>query len=195
MKIIIATHNRKKLTELKRILAPLGIEAVIDANVGITLPDVEETGSTFEENAFLKADSGCKVSGLACIADDSGLCVDALGGAPGVYSARYSGIHGDDESNIDKLLTELTDVPDEERTARFVCAVCCVFPNGRKITVRGECEGVILRERHGNSGFGYDPVFRCGDKNFGELSPDEKDGLSHRGKALRKLAEELKNLL
>ena len=195
MKIIIATHNRKKLTELKRILAPLGIEAVIDANVGITLPDVEETGSTFEENAFLKADSGCKVSGLACIADDSGLCVDALGGAPGVYSARYSGIHGDDESNIDKLLTELTDVPDEERTARFVCAVCCVFPNGRKITVRGECEGTILRERHGNSGFGYDPVFRCGDKNFGELSPDEKDGLSHRGKALRKLAEELKNLL
>lgn len=195
MKIIIATHNRKKLTELKRILAPLGIEAVIDSDVGITLPEVEETGSTFEENAFIKADSGCKASGLACIADDSGLCVDALGGAPGVYSARYSGIHGDDESNIDKLLTELADVPDEERTARFVCAVCCVFPNGRKITVRGECEGVILRERHGNSGFGYDPVFRCGDKNFGELSPDEKDGLSHRGKALRKLAEELKNLL
>ena len=158
MKIIIATHNKKKKAELERILSPLGIEVVTDTDVGCTLRDVEENGTTFEENAFIKAQAGCKDSGLACIADDSGLVVDALDGAPGIFSARYCGVHGNDEANNDKLLKELENVPDEKRTARFVCAVCCVFPDGKRITVSGACEGTIYRERHGNCGFGYDPL-------------------------------------
>lgn len=195
MKILIATHNAHKKEELQRILSPLGIEIVTDTDIGIELTDVEETGTTFEENSFLKSESGCKESGLPCIADDSGLAVDYLDGAPGVFSARYSGEHGNDEKNIDKLLDELKDVPDEKRTARFVCAATCVFPDGRKISVRGECEGTIAHERHGNGGFGYDPVFMVNGKSFGETSPEEKDSLSHRGKALRKLFEELEKII
>lgn len=195
MKILIATHNAHKKEELQRILSPLGIEIVTDTDIGIELTDVEETGTTFEENSFLKSESGCKESGLPCIADDSGLAVDYLDGAPGVFSARYSGEHGNDEKNIDKLLGELKDVPDEKRTARFVCAATCVFPDGRKISVRGECEGMIAHERHGNGGFGYDPIFMVGGKSFGETSPEEKDSLSHRGKALRKLFEELEKII
>lgn len=195
MKILIATHNMKKRAELERILSPLGIEIVIDSDIGCTLRDVEENGSTFEENAFIKAQAGFEDSGLPCIADDSGLVVDALNGAPGIYSARYSGVHGDDEANNDKLLKELENIPDDERTGRFVCAVCCVFPDGRRITVSGACEGTIYRERHGNGGFGYDPLFNCGGKPFGEITGEEKDRISHRGIALRKLAEELKNII
>lgn len=191
MKILIATHNKKKKAELQRILLPLGIEIVTADDMGISLTDVEETGTTFEENSFLKADSGCKESGLPCIADDSGLAVDALGGAPGVYSARYAGEHGNDEKNIDKLLEALKDVPDEKRTAKFVCAVTCVFPDGKVIRTRGECHGVIAHERIGRGGFGYDPVFLCGEKSFGELTSEEKDAVSHRGKALRMLVQEL----
>lgn len=193
MKILIATHNSKKKAELERILRPLGIEIVTDSDVGITLTDVEETGTTFEENSLLKAQSGCDESGLPCIADDSGLEVDHLGGAPGVYSARYAGGHGDDEKNIDKLLKELDGVPESERTARFVCVATCVFPDGRKICVRGECEGIIAFERHGSGGFGYDPVFMVGDRSFGEFTSEEKDKISHRGNALRKLASALEN--
>ena len=195
MKILIATHNKKKMIELERILSPLGIEIVTADDIGCELREVEETGSTFEENAMIKAKAGCEDSGLACIADDSGLAVDALGGAPGVYSARYSGVHGDDEANIDKLLKNLENVPDNERTGRFVCAVCCVFPDGKNICVRGECEGTILHERHGNGGFGYDPIFKCGDLYFGEISSEEKDRVSHRGKALRELYNELNNMI
>ena len=191
MKILIATHNKKKKAELQRILLPLGIEIVTADDIGISLTDVEETGTTFEENSFLKADSGCKESGLPCIADDSGLAVDALGGAPGVYSARYAGEHGNDEKNIDKLLEALKDVPDEKRTAKFVCAVTCVFPDGKVIRTRGECHGFIAHERLGNGVFGYDPVFLCGEKSFGELTSEEKDAVSHRGKALRMLVQEL----
>lgn len=191
MKILIATHNKKKKAELQRILLPLGIEIVTADDIGISLTDVEETGTTFEENSFLKADSGCKESGLPCIADDSGLAVDALGGAPGVYSARYAGEHGNDEKNIDKLLEALKDVPDEKRTAKFVCAITCVFPDGKVIRTRGECHGVIAHERIGHGGFGYDPVFLCGEKSFGELTSEEKDAVSHRGKALRILVQEL----
>ena len=154
MKLLIATHNNKKKIELQRILSPLGIEVVTAEDIGCKLRDVEETGTTFEENAKLKAVAGCEDSGIACIADDSGLCVDFLNGEPGVYSARYSGVHGDDEANIDKLLKNLENVPKEKRTARFVCAACCAFPEGKTITVRGECEGEILTERHGNGGFG-----------------------------------------
>ena len=121
--------------------------------------------------------------------------MDYLDDAPGVYSARYSGEHGNDEMNIDKLLYELRDVPDEKRTARFVCAATCVFPDGRKISVSGECEGVIAHERHGNGGFGYDPIFMVGGKSFGEATAEEKDSLSHRGKAFRKLAQELEKII
>lgn len=195
MKLLIATHNKKKKAELQRILSPLGIDVVCAEDIGCELRDVEETGTTFEENAELKAVAGCEDSGIACIADDSGLCVDYLGGEPGVYSARYSGGHGNDEANIDKLLEKLDGVPSEKRTARFVCVACCVFPDGRKITVRGECEGEILTERHGSGGFGYDPVFKSGDKFFGEISSQEKDSISHRGNALRLMAQELNKII
>lgn len=195
MKMLIATHNMKKRDELQRILSPLGIEVVTAEEINCNLRDVEETGTTFEENAFIKAQAGCEDSGIPCIADDSGLCVDALNGEPGVYSARYSGIHGDDEANNDLVLDKLKNVEDEKRTAKFVSAVCCLFPNGKKISVRGECEGVILRERHGNGGFGYDSIFMCNGKYFGEIPGEEKDKLSHRGKALRLLAEELKKII
>lgn len=195
MNFIIATHNKKKLGELSRILSPLGINAVTAEQVGLTLTDAEETGETFEENAYIKAKSGCDESNMPCIADDSGLMVDALSGAPGVYSARFSGVHGDDEANIDKLLSMLENVPDEKRTARFKSAVCCVFPNGDVITVDGVCEGRIGFERRGNGGFGYDPVFMVGDKSFSELTAEEKDAISHRGNALRKLKTELEKYL
>lgn len=195
MNFIIATHNKKKLGELSRILSPLGINAVTAEQVGLTLTDAEETGETFEENAYIKAKSGCDESDMPCIADDSGLMVDALSGAPGVYSARFSGVHGDDEANIDKLLSMLENVPDEKRTARFKSAVCCVFPNGDVITVDGVCEGRIGFERRGSGGFGYDPVFMVGDKSFSELTAEEKDAISHRGNALRKLKTELEKYL
>ena len=196
MKVLIATHNLKKKAELQRILTPLGIEVVTADDIGINLTDVEETGTTFEENSLLKAQSGCDESGLPCVADDSGLAVDYLGGAPGVYSARYAGEHGDDEKNNDKLLRELDGVPLEKRTARFVSVVTCVFPDGKKIAVRGECEGKIAFERSGNGGFGYDPLFLFEDgRSFGEFSAEEKDKVSHRGKALRLLADELEKMI
>lgn len=190
-KILIATHNKHKLAEMERILVPMGYEVVTDTDIGISLTDVEETGTTFIENARIKAESGCKESGLICIADDSGLAVDALGGAPGVYSARYSGLHGDDEANIVKLLNELKDVPDEERTARFMCSICVTFPDGTEVTAEGKCEGKIGYEKRGENGFGYDPVFMVGDKSFAELSADEKDAISHRGNALKALKEKM----
>lgn len=195
MDFLIATHNMKKQAELQRILAPLGINVLTADMAGIELSDVDETGETFEENAFLKADSGCRESGMVCVADDSGLMVDFLDGAPGVYSARFGGEHGNDAKNNEKLLRLMKDVPDSERTARFVSCVCCCFPDGRSFTVRGTCEGVIAHEVHGNGGFGYDPVFLVGDKTFGELSAEEKDKVSHRGNALRKFVEELPKYL
>lgn len=195
MKFIIATHNMKKQAEMQRILSPLGVEVLTAEMAGVTLTDVEETGETFEENAVLKAENGCSESGLPCIADDSGLSVDFLGGEPGVYSARYCGKHGDDEANIQKLLKKLEGVPEEKRAARFVSVVCVCFPDGRKLTVDGKCEGKIGFEKHGDNGFGYDPVFMVGQKSFAELSADEKDKISHRGNALRKLAQVLPEYL
>ncbi len=187
MRILIATHNKHKLSEMARILEPMGYEVVTDTDLGFTLTEAEENGSTFLENARIKAESGCKESGLPCIADDSGLCVDALGGEPGVFSARYSGEHGDDKVNNEKLMFNLKDVPDENRTARFVCAICVSFPDGSEITAEGACEGKIGYEYRGNNGFGYDPLFMVGDKSFAELSAEEKDAISHRGNALKKL--------
>ena len=192
---LIATHNMKKRDELYRILSPLGIDVKTAEQAGVEITDVDETGETFYENALLKAQSGCRESGMPCVADDSGLAVDYLVGAPGVYSARFAGEHGNDEKNNQKLLKLLSDVPVEERTAKFVSVVCCVFPNGDIISARGECKGYIGFEPVGDGGFGYDPLFMVGDKSFAQLSPDEKDALSHRGNALRLISEKLKEYM
>lgn len=191
MDFLIATHNMKKRDELQRILSPLGVHVLTADEAGVDLTDVEETGTTFEENALLKARSGCKEGKMPCIADDSGLCVDALDGAPGVYSARFAGEHGNDDKNNEKLLSLLSDIPPEKRTARFVSTVACVFPDGRELVVRGECEGKIGYEKRGENGFGYDPLFYVGERTFAEFTPEEKDAVSHRGNALRALTEAL----
>ncbi|MCI2112510.1 MAG: XTP/dITP diphosphatase [Ruminococcus sp.] len=195
MKFIIATNNQKKLKELERILNPLGINAVSARDEGVSLDDVEETGTTFAENAFLKAEAAFKKTGLPSVADDSGLCVDVLNGRPGIFSARYAGENATDEDKNNKLLSELKDVSEKDRTAHFTCAICCILPNGEKIEVEGVCEGSIAFEPHGNEGFGYDPIFKYGDKSYAELSSSEKDAVSHRGKALRKLKAELEKYL
>lgn len=185
---VIATHNKNKLKELQRILTPLNINVTT-----AELDEVEETGTTFAENAFLKADAACRQTGLPAVADDSGLMVDALNGEPGVYSARYAGEGANDSDRIQKLLLNMKDVPTEKRTAKFVCAVCCVYPNGERIDVQGECPGTIAFAPQGDGGFGYDPVFLVGRKSFGELSAGEKDSISHRGRALEQLAERLQS--
>lgn len=198
MRFIIATHNAHKLIELRRILEPLGIEAVTDTDIGIELPEVEETGTTFAENAYLKAASACEFSGLPAIADDSGIMVDALNGAPGVYSARYAGENGTDEQCNEKLLRELADVPPEKRGAQFVSAICCVFPDGDTVTANGIVRGSIGYEPKGENGFGYDPLFLTVEypgKTSAEISDEEKDAISHRGKALRAFVPQLKDFL
>lgn len=195
MKIFIATKNQKKLTELERILIPMGFEVLSEKDLSETFPDVEEDGTTFEENAIIKASAGLKNTGLISVADDSGICVDYLGGAPGIFSARYSGEHGDDESNNQKLLSELAGVPLSKRTARYVAAIACVFPDGKKFTVRGECEGKIGFEPKGSNGFGYDPYFISELGVMAELTSEQKDSISHRGKALKLFKEELKKYI
>ena len=185
----------KKREELHRILQPLGINVFLDHEKGIKLSDVEETGETFEENALLKAVSGCKESGLPCVADDSGLCVDALGGRPGVYSARYLGEETPYPEKMAALLKELDGVPEEKRTARFVSVAACAFPDGTSFTVRGECEGRIGFEPRGSNGFGFDPIFMVDDRSFAELTAEEKDSMSHRGKSIRGLSERLAQML
>ena len=194
MTFVIASHNEKKKQEIERILGPLGIEFVTEKDLGTKLPDPEETGTTFAENAYIKAECTCRECGLPAIADDSGLCVDALGGAPGVYSARYSGVHGDDKANNRKLLSALADVPDEKRTAHYECAECVVFPDGKTLTANGTCQGVIGRTEQGSNGFGYDPLFYRDGKSFGDTDPAEKDKVSHRSEALRKMKKELENI-
>ena len=195
MKIYIATKNQKKLKELSRILVPMGFEVLCEKDFADEFPDVEENGTTFEENAIIKAKAGLDNTGLISVADDSGICVDYLDGAPGIYSARYSGEHGDDQSNNDKLLSELAGVPMEKRTARYVAAIACVFPDGRKFTVRGECEGKIAFEPKGVNGFGYDPYFISELGVMAELTAEQKDSISHRGKALKLFKEELKKYI
>lgn len=195
MDFILATNNMKKLAEMQRILSPLGINVVTAKKLGITLEEVEEDGDTFEANARIKALSACKATNMPAIADDSGLCVDYLDGAPGIFSARFSGEHGNDELNNDLLLEKLDGVPMEERTAYYVCAICCEFPDGREIIVRGECHGHIGFERDGNEGFGYDPLFLINGKAFGRYTAEEKDKISHRGNALRLLTKELEKII
>ncbi len=185
----------KKREELHRILSPLGINVFLDYEKGIALSDVEETGETFSENALLKARSGCKESGLPCIADDSGLMVDALDGRPGVYSARYMGEETPYPEKMTYLVKELENVPEEKRTARFVSCAAVVFPDGSEYTVTGTCEGRIGYTPRGGNGFGFDPIFYVGEKSFAELSAEEKDAISHRGNSLRKLKEMLSEII
>lgn len=195
MKVFIATKNHNKLKELERILLPMGFEVLSENNLENPLPEVEETGTSYEENALLKAHSGLKVTGLITVADDSGLSVDFLDGAPGLYSARYSGMGASYASNNEKLLCALKGVPKEKRTATFVSAIACVFPDGREFTVRGECKGYVAEECHGDGGFGYDPLFICSAGCYAEMTPEEKDKVSHRGNALRIFKEELKKYI
>lgn len=195
MDFILATNNMKKLAEMQRILSPLGINVVTAKMLGKQLEDVEEDGKTFEDNAKLKARAACKEMNMPAIADDSGLCVDYLDGAPGIFSARFAGEHGNDEKNNDLLLEKLDGVPLEKRTAHYVCAICCTFPDGREIVVRGECNGVIGFERDGHEGFGYDPLFFVDGKAFGRYTAEEKDKISHRGNALRLLTKELEKII
>ncbi len=195
MDFILASNNKKKLAEMQRILSPLGINVLTAEMLGKTLTEVEEDGETFEENARKKAYCACKEMNMPAIADDSGLCVDYLGGAPGIYSARFSGEHGNDEANNDLLLKKLEGVPEEERTAYYVCAISCIFPDGREIAVRGECRGHIGFVRDGSEGFGYDPLFVINGKAFGRYTAEEKDKISHRGNALRLLKKELEKII
>ncbi len=195
MDFILATNNMKKLEEMQRILSPLGINVVTAKMLGITLDEVEEDGETFEDNAKIKAHAACKATGMPAIADDSGLCVDYLNGAPGVYSARFAGEHGNDEMNNDLLLEKLDGVEMQERTAHYVCAICCSFPDRDDIVVSGECRGRIGFERDGNQGFGYDPLFLINGKSFGKYTAEEKDKISHRGNALRLLTKELEKII
>ncbi|MGE4353108.1 MAG: RdgB/HAM1 family non-canonical purine NTP pyrophosphatase [Oscillospiraceae bacterium] len=192
MKFILASNNKKKLHELREILADIGAEVLSQSEAGLNL-EVEETGTTFEENAYLKAKGACDALNLPAIADDSGLCVDVLGGAPGVYSARYGGENcRSDDARYAYLLKNIGDA--ENRTARFVSCITCVFPNGDRITTRGECEGEILRAPRGEGGFGYDPVFLPlgSEKSMAELSAGEKNAISHRGRALQKFKVKLR---
>ena len=195
MKIFVATQNKKKLRELDRILTPMGFTVLSPKDFDFPFGDVEETGTTFEENALLKAHHGLEVTGYITVADDSGICVDYLNGAPGIYSARYSGADADDERNLYKLLKELEGVPQEKRGGKYVAAVACVFPDGREFTVRGECHGYIAEKPEGTSGFGYDPIFIGEGGCFAKLTDEQKDAVSHRGKALEKFKEELKKYI
>lgn len=196
MTFILASNNENKLAELRRILLPLGLNVISAKEATAGELEVEETGETFEENARLKALAFVEETGLAAIGDDSGLVVDALDGAPGIYSARYAGEGAPNDARIAKLLDNLHDVPEEKRTAKFVSAICCVFPDGREVTVRGECHGRIGFEAVGENGFGYDPVFISeSGKTFAQLTSAEKDKISHRGNALRKLRAALEEIL
>ena len=183
MKLVLASKNQKKLRELREILSAQGVEVVSEADVGVDV-DVEETGTTFEENALLKARAVCEASGLPAVADDSGLCVDALGGAPGVYSARYGGPGLDDVGRYQLLLENMRGMLD--RRCKFVSAICCCFPDGEVITARGECPGTLAYAPKGEDGFGYDPIFFLPErkKTFAELTAEEKNAISHRGRAL-----------
>lgn len=195
MRIVLATGNRKKLVELQRILDGLDVQLVPMTDLG--LEQVEETGTTFRDNALLKAHAVADATGLPALADDSGLEVDALDGRPGVYSSRYAGAEGDDEANNRKLLQELAGVPDEQRTARFVCVAALVTPDGREWTERGVMEGRVAHRPRGIRGFGYDPLFVAtgGTRTNGELDPGEKDARSHRGAAFRAIRRDVEALL
>ena len=192
MRLIIATGNEDKVREIDEILEGTGFEAISMKQAGFN-PDIVEDGTTFEENALKKAMAVHELSGEYVMADDSGLCIDALDGAPGIYSARFCGEDSTYEEKFRKIFEMLADVPEEKRTAKFVCAIAVVRPDGTSFTVRGECEGVLHEKPAGENGFGYDPIFYV--PEFGmttaQMPPEQKNSISHRGRALRKMVEEL----
>ena len=194
MRFILATHNPGKLREMSDILSHLGVEVVSPADAGVTV-EVEETGATFAENAMLKARAICAASGLPAIADDSGLCVDALNGGPGVYSARYGGEGLDDRGRYMLLLSSMRG--QTTRAAHFTCAIACAFPDGKTLTAEGRCDGAIAFAPLGEEGFGYDPVFLVPEKGrtFGQMTAEEKSAISHRGRALRDFSAKLETYL
>lgn len=196
MKLILASNNAHKLTEFSRLFENMGgVELISQKAAGCSF-EVDETGTTFEENSYLKAIAVTKATGLPAIADDSGLVVDALGGEPGIYSARYGlGHEATDEQRYRYLLNKLGD--EKNRSARFVCCICCTFPNGDVINARGECEGEILYGPSGENGFGYDPIFKphCCDKSMSEISPEEKNRISHRANAMVEFARLFKEYM
>ena len=193
MKFILASHNKGKLAEMQKILGELGVEVVLQSDLGLDL-EPEEDGATFTENARIKARAVMEASGLPAIADDSGLCVDALNGAPGVYSARYGGLDSDPE-RCRLLLSNMRGATN--RAAHFHTAIVCAFPNGDTLTAEGDCAGTIAFAPMGDGGFGYDPVFFVPSlrKTFAQLTAEEKNAISHRGNALRSFAAELKTYL
>jgi XTP/dITP diphosphohydrolase len=197
--LVLATRNVHKVAELRRILAETGLRGVeirgLDAFPGV--PDVAETGVTFAENAALKAVAVARATGLPAVADDSGLCVDVLGGSPGVFSARWSGAHGDDGANLQLLLDQLHDVPDRHRGAHFGCAAVAALSDGRQLVAQGRLVGTLTRQPRGSNGFGYDPIFVPDgqSRTTAELSAAEKDAVSHRGRAFRELAALLQPVL
>jgi len=193
MKLIAATNNAHKLEEIRAILADSGVELLSMRDAGLSM-EIEENGVTFEENAMIKAKAVYEATGIPAIGDDSGLEIDALGGAPGVYSARYAGEGASDLDRIHKVWRELGDTPDDKRGAQFVCTVACILDEKTSFTVRGICRGRILRECRGEGGFGYDPCFLVPSlgKTYSELKPEEKNAISHRGNALKLFVETLK---
>ena len=198
-KLVLATRNQGKIIEFRRILealAPGEIE-LVGVDQFPDLVDVDETGSSFEENSLLKARYTCLATGLPAIADDSGLCVDALNGDPGIYSARWAGEHGNDQANLEKVLDQLKNVPDEKRTAHFMCVASLVLPDGRELVAEGRFEGHILHAPVGENGFGYDPIFQPLGLSISsaQMSAEEKDLVSHRGKSLRSIAPHVIQLL
>ena len=191
MKIVAATTNQGKIREFREVLGEIGCEIVSMQDEGLDL-EIEETGSTYRENALIKARAVALLCDCAVMADDSGLCVDALDGAPGLYSARFAGDGATDKDRNEKLLAAMDG--EINRHAEYVACIAFIFPDGREITAEGKVDGEILTEEHGDGGFGYDPLFYCTEINkcFGLASPDEKNAVSHRGKALRSLCEILK---
>lgn len=184
MKVILASNNKNKIREMAQILEPFGMEVISQREAGADF-EVEESGTTFRENAEIKAAAVFERLNAPVIADDSGLMVDALGGAPGVYSHRYAGENATDKDRCQKLLSELLDVPEEKRTAKFICEICFIDEKGEKHFFTGKCEGIIGTEEKGENGFGYDPVFYVGGVSLAEMTDDEKNSISHRGEALR----------
>jgi XTP/dITP diphosphohydrolase len=196
MPVVLATRNQHKVDELRRILAANDVELLSLDEVGAT-DDVVESGATFAENALLKARAAASATGMPAIADDSGLCVDALNGMPGVLSVYWAGRARDDAANLALVLEQIEDVPDERRGAAFVCAAAAVMPDGREVVVEGRCEGSLIRAPRGEAGFGYDPIFvPAGERRTtAEMPAEEKDAVSHRGKAFRALAPQLAELV
>ncbi|AZP18134.1 RdgB/HAM1 family non-canonical purine NTP pyrophosphatase [Streptomyces aquilus] len=197
-RLILATRNAGKITELRAILADAGLRHdLVGAEAYPEVPDVKETGVTFAENALLKAHALAQATGLPAVADDSGLCVDVLNGAPGIFSARWAGRHGDDRANLDLLLAQLSDIADEHRGAHFACAAALALPDGTERVVEGRLTGTLRHTPSGTNGFGYDPILQpSGDtRTCAELTPAEKNAISHRGKAFRGLVPVVRELL